>query len=128
MKNFTRSHWSPVTYAISILFACDSLHLPLFYKVLHGGVDMRMLILLLSGRSPTDFNVLGPLFPGLFREDVSRAAPRLRSRLHEALSAMWPKGTPSELTYSPFWDIVGYGLPEFAGHFLNENFVQNRCD
>ncbi|KAK9811323.1 hypothetical protein WJX72_001847 [[Myrmecia] bisecta] len=33
---------------------------------------------------------------------------------------------PSEVVYTPFWDSVGYGLPEFAGRLLNFNAVVNR--
>ncbi|KAK9824557.1 hypothetical protein WJX72_011294 [[Myrmecia] bisecta] len=33
---------------------------------------------------------------------------------------------PSAVVYTPFWDSVGYGLPEFAGRLLNFNAVVNR--
>ena len=39
--------------------------------------------------------------------------------LSSALYAQFPRGIPSEVLYTPFWDRVGTGLPEFASRILH---------
>ncbi|BDA48582.1 probable crinkler effector protein 8 [Coccomyxa sp. Obi] len=67
------------------------------------------------------------LYPGLFEPSDSSTAVVLADRLAEALRKPWPRGEPpSELMYTPFWDAVGYGLPEFASGLLQFDAVVTR--
>jgi hypothetical protein len=55
-----------------------------------------------------------------------QAAGRLWARLIMALDASWPSGMPSELLYTPYWNAIGYDLPEYAGKMLEFGAVVNR--
>jgi hypothetical protein len=63
----------------------------------------------------------------LFRLATSlEPAVRLCHRIIGALTAAWPAGTPSELLYTPYWNAIGYDLPEYAGKMLEFGAVVNR--
>ena len=66
------------------------------------------------------------LFPDLFCPQTTISAHDLHPFLITALQASWPKGTPTELLLTTFWDTVGYRLPEFAGEHLGIPVFENR--
>lgn len=41
------------------------------------------------------------------------------------MQTAWPIGAPSELLYTPFWETVGYGLPEDIGRQLGLNICKS---
>jgi len=68
----------------------------------------------------------GGLFPGLIYPEATISAHNLHPFLITALQALWPTGTPTELLLIPFWDTVGYKLPEFAAGPLGIAVSENR--
>ena len=66
------------------------------------------------------------LFPDLFCPETSISAHDLHPTLITALQASWPTGSPTELLLTPFWDTVGYKLPEFAAGHLGIAVSENR--
>ncbi|KAL0035770.1 hypothetical protein WJX77_002100 [Trebouxia sp. C0004] len=44
----------------------------------------------------------------------------------QSLAIAWPTGAPTELLYTPFWETVGYGLPEDIGRQLGLNISKSR--
>lgn len=68
----------------------------------------------------------GGLFPDLFCPEATISAHNLHPFLITALQASWPTGTPTEFLLAPFWDTVGYRLPEFAAGTLGIAVSQNR--
>ena len=66
------------------------------------------------------------LFPDLFCPETTTSAHDLHPHLITALQASWPTGTPTELLLTPFWDTVGYRLPEFAAGHLGIAASENR--
>ena len=66
------------------------------------------------------------LFPDLFCPETTISAHDLHPFLVTALQASWPNGTPTELLLTPFWDTVGYKLPEFAAGHLGMPVSENR--
>jgi hypothetical protein len=51
----------------------------------------------------------------------------LASKLVTALHADWPQSTPSELTYTGYWNQIGFDLPFFAGQLLQFDVQMSRC-
>ncbi|DBA94012.1 TPA: hypothetical protein ACH3X1_001664 [Trebouxia sp. C0004] len=66
------------------------------------------------------------LFPDLFCPETTISAHDLHPFLVTALQTSWPTGTPTELLLTPFWDTVGYKMPEFAAGHLGMAVSQNR--
>ncbi|KAK9830571.1 hypothetical protein WJX72_012540 [[Myrmecia] bisecta] len=58
--------------------------------------------------------------------DANTSAAVVLKELQKTEVLLRGRCRPSEVVYTPFWDSVGYGLPEFAGRLLNFNAVVNR--
>jgi len=59
------------------------------------------------------------LYPGLFRSSSVDSAFALLQSVSHGLSVPLPLGRPTELYYTPFWQAVGFGLPEFICQLLS---------
>ncbi len=66
------------------------------------------------------------LFPDLFYLETTTSAHDLHPSLITALQTPWPSGSPTELLLTPFWEAVGYKLPEFAAGHLGIAVSENR--
>jgi len=58
------------------------------------------------------------LYPGLFRSSSVDSAILLLQSVSQGLSVPLPLGRPTELYYTPFWQAIGFGLPEFICQLL----------
>ena len=74
--------------------------------------------------------VLWPYYSQLannfFEQDRTRIAPELQIVLGSALKTIEPRGSPTELLFTPFWTSVGMGLPERASSILGFDIIINR--
>ncbi len=59
------------------------------------------------------------LYPGLFRSSSVDSAFALLQSVSHGLSLPLPLGRPTELYSTPFWQAVGFGLPEFICQLLS---------
>ncbi len=66
------------------------------------------------------------LFPDLFCPETTISAHDLHPSLVTALQTSWPTGSPTKLLLTPFWEAVGYKLPEFAAGHLGIAVSENR--
>ena len=66
-------------------------------------------------------------YPDLFSLETNASAPQLAIEFVTAVQAAWPTGSASERLYTPFWNRVGYGLPELIGRQLGLNVSESRC-
>lgn len=64
--------------------------------------------------------------PNLFRVDTISAAPTLEWRLATALEADFRSDNQTELSLTSFWDMVGFGLPDWAAKKLFLNISTGR--
>jgi len=58
--------------------------------------------------------------------ETTASAPLLATTLVKAVQTPWPTGPPTEFLYTPFWETVGYGLPEVIGRQLGLNISESR--
>lgn len=66
------------------------------------------------------------LFPGLLRSSSVENAIPLLQVVGLGLGTAAPRGRPSELYYTSFWQAVGFGLPEFISHLLGVPLESSR--
>ncbi len=58
------------------------------------------------------------LYPGLFCSSSTDIAFELLHLVSYGLSVPFPLGRATELYHTPFWQAVGFGLPELMGRLL----------
>jgi len=75
---------------------------------------------------PSTYQSVNHLYPDLFTMETTASAPLLATTLVKAVQTPWPTGPPTELLYTPFWETVGYGLPEDIGRQLGLNISKSR--
>lgn len=100
-----------------------------FPKTLNVTSLARLMAAPLACRVPlpqSQYQHANRLFPDLFCSETTTSAHDLHPFLITALQAPWPTGTPTELLLTPFWDTVGYKMPEFAAKHLGMAVSQNR--
>lgn len=71
----------------------------------------------------THFN---SLFPDLFRSSSVENAIPLLQIVGLGLETPAPRGRASELYYTPFWQAIGFGLPEFLCRLLHVPLESSR--
>ncbi len=59
------------------------------------------------------------LYPGLFCSSSTEIAFELLQLVSYGLSVTLPRGRATELYYTPFWQAVGFGLPELMSRLLS---------
>ena len=62
----------------------------------------------------------------LFMPEGMTCAPALYPLLHNAICCPLPRGRPSELLLTPFWNSIGMHFPERIGPLLGLDFVIDR--
>jgi len=75
---------------------------------------------------PSTYQSVNHLYPDLFTMETTASAPLLATTLVKAVQTAWPTGAPTELLYTPFWETVGYGLPEDIGRQLGLDISKSR--
>ena len=75
---------------------------------------------------PSQWQRFRSLGDSIFMEDATRTAPVLQAALTSAVLAHFPPSRGSELNYTSFWDVVGFGLPELAGRVLGFAVIKLR--
>ena len=75
---------------------------------------------------PSQWPRFQSLADSIFQEDATRTAPELQSRLTSAVLIHFPLSSDSELNLTGFWDVVGFGLPEFVGRVLGFAVIKQR--
>ena len=75
---------------------------------------------------PSQWQRFQSLGDSIFMEDATRTAPVLQAALTSAVLAHFPPSRGSELNYTSFWDVVGFGLPELAGRVLGFAVIKLR--